>query len=625
MAERISEEKLIKIRTETNIVDVVSQYVQLKKRGKNYFGYCPFHDEKTPSFSVAEEKQIFHCFSCGRGGNVFTFLMDIEGMSFVEAVKKTAELSHVDVDISLPNEDYSNPIQSKKDKLVQIYEETASFYNQILLNTVTGQEALDYMTKRGFTLETLKDFQIGFSPSNRTALYQMLKAKKFDDGLLQESGIFSERQGSTEMFDRFSSRIIFPLRNAKGKTIAFSGRVLTASQNTDSGYHEAKYLNSPETLLFNKRDFLFNFDKSRSEIRRSSEVILFEGYMDVISAWQAGVKNGVASMGTSLTEEQNRMLTKVADHIVIAYDGDRAGIEATKRAIEILDKDKHFDISIFPLEEGMDPDEFIQQKGATAFCEAIKNNRETTIQFFSRYLKTQLNLDTEKNRITYIETILKALVSLESLVERELYLKELSDEFGIPVESLQQQLKGYQQELISQRSNQKQNHSSPATYRKVQPDTVATKKRKLTQAEQSEKQLLYRLFHFEEVWSYLREIDDGFNFIHDDYQTIFILYEEFFQRIGEVGNIDQFLDRINNQSLQNVIAEIEWFQLDSEVTYKEIEDLVHIIRDKSSLEDLLRRKQLEMREARRLQDSEEVKSLMLEIVSISRELKATKK
>lgn len=624
LAERISEEKLIKIRTETNIVDVVSQYVQLKKRGKNYFGYCPFHDEKTPSFSVAEEKQIFHCFSCGRGGNVFTFLMDIEGISFVEAVKKTAQLSHVDVDISLPDENYSNPIQSKKDKLVQIYEEAASFYHQILLNTVTGQEALDYMMQRGFSLETLKEFQIGFSPSNRTALYQMLKAKHFDDELLQESGIFSERRGQNDMFDRFSSRIIFPLRNPKGKTIAFSGRILQASPDTDSDYHEAKYLNSPETLLFNKRDFLFNFDKSRSEIRKSSEVILFEGYMDVVSAWQAGVKNGVASMGTSLTEEQNRMLTKVADNIVIAYDGDRAGIEATKRAIEILDKNKHFDISIFPLEAGMDPDEFIQQKGAKAFCEAIKNNRETSIQFYSRYLKTQLNLDTEKNRITYIETILKALVSLDSLVERELYLKELSDEFGIPVDSLQKQLKGYQQQLIADRTGPRQSNPTPISHYKANPDTAVTKKRKITQAEQSEKQLLYRLFHFEEVWSYLREIDDQFHFIHDDYQTIYILYEEFYQRTGQVGNIDQFLDRINNPALQNIIAEIEWFQLDSEVTYQEIEDLVHIIRDKSSLEDLLGKKQQEMKEARRSKDSEQAKSLMLEIVSISRQLKATR-
>ncbi|CZQ81930.1 DNA primase [Trichococcus ilyis] len=625
MAERISEEKLAQIRNETNIIDVVSQYVQLKKRGKNHFGFCPFHDEKTPSFSVAEEKQIFHCFSCGRGGNVFTFLMDVEGISFVEAVIKTAELSNIPLDFTYDHHTQDNPMQSKKEKLVQIHEEAAAFYHQILMNTVTGQAALDYMTNRGFTQQTMQEYQIGFSPSNRTALFQMLKAKKFDEGLLQESGIFTDRQGQNELFDRFSGRIIFPLRNAKGQTAAFSGRIMHASQDDETGYHEAKYLNSPETLLFNKRDFLFNFDKARSEIRRHSEVVLFEGYMDVISAWQAGVKNGVASMGTSLTDEQNRILTKTADKIVIAYDGDRAGVEATKRAIEILERNKHFDISVFPLEAGMDPDEYIQQKGPEAFAKALKNNRETVIQFYSRYLKMNLNLDSEKNRITYIETMLKALASLDSLIERELYMKDIAEEFGIPIDILQKQLKGYQQDVLQQQPDRAPVRRSEAQSALAQAAYPKTNNRKATQAEQSEKQLLYRLFHFEEVWSYLQEIDADFNFIHDDYQTIYILYEAFFRQNGAVGNIDQFLDRINNPALQNLITQIEWFQLDSEVTYQEIRDLVHIIRDKSSLQEQLTKKQAEMKEARKKNDNERLKSIMSEIVSLSKELKATPK
>jgi DNA primase len=625
LAERISEEKLAQIRNETNIIDVVSQYVQLKKRGKNHFGFCPFHDEKTPSFSVAEEKQIFHCFSCGRGGNVFTFLMDVEGISFVEAVIKTAELSNIPLDFTYDHRTQDNPMQSKKEKLVQIHEEAAAFYHQILMNTVTGQAALDYMTNRGFTQQTMQEYQIGFSPSNRTALFQMLKAKKFDEGLLQESGIFTDRQGQNELFDRFSGRIIFPLRNAKGQTAAFSGRIMHASQDDETGYHEAKYLNSPETLLFNKRDFLFNFDKARSEIRRHSEVVLFEGYMDVISAWQAGVKNGVASMGTSLTDEQNRILTKTADKIVIAYDGDRAGVEATKRAIEILERNKHFDISVFPLEAGMDPDEYIQQKGPEAFAKALKNNRETVIQFYSRYLKMNLNLDSEKNRITYIETMLKALASLDSLIERELYMKDIAEEFGIPIDILQKQLKGYQQDVLQQQPDRAPVRRSEAQSALAQAAYPKTNNRKATQAEQSEKQLLYRLFHFEEVWSYLQEIDADFNFIHDDYQTIYILYEAFFRQNGAVGNIDQFLDRINNPALQNLITQIEWFQLDSEVTYQEIRDLVHIIRDKSSLQEQLTKKQAEMKEARKKNDNERLKSIMSEIVSLSKELKATPK
>jgi len=217
------------------------------------------------------------------------------------------------------------------------------------------------------------------------------------------------------------------------------------------------------------------------------------------------------------------------------------------------------------------------------------------------------------------------LAPLDSLVERELYMKDIADEFSIPIDILQKQLKGYQQEVLKQRPERE-------PVRRTAPHDAAphalypsTNKRKVTQAEQSEKQLLYRLFHFEEVWSYLKEIDADFNFIHDDYQTIYILYEEFFRQTGLVGNIDQFLDRINNPALQNVITEIEWFQLDSEVTYQEIQDLVHIIRDKSSLQDQLTKKQAEMKEARKKNDNERLKAIMLDIVSLSKELKATKK
>jgi len=330
-------------------------------------------------------------------------------------------------------------------------------------------------------------------------------------------------------------------------------------------------------------------------------------------------------MGTSLTDEQNRILTKTADKIVIAYDGDRAGVEATKRAIEILERNKHFDISVFPLEAGMDPDEYIQQKGPEAFAKALKNNRETVIQFYSRYLKMNLNLDSEKNRITYIETMLKALASLDSLIERELYMKDIAEEFGIPIDILQKQLKGYQQDVLQQQPDRAPVRRSEAQSALAQAAYPKTNNRKATQAEQSEKQLLYRLFHFEEVWSYLQEIDADFNFIHDDYQTIYILYEAFFRQNGAVGNIDQFLDRINNPALQNLITQIEWFQLDSEVTYQEIRDLVHIIRDKSSLQEQLTKKQAEMKEARKKNDNERLKSIMSEIVSLSKELKATPK
>lgn len=621
MATKIPEETINQIRNESNIVDVVSQYVQLKKRGKNHFGFCPFHDEKTPSFSVTDEKQIFHCFSCGRGGNLFTFLMEIEGFSFLDSVQKAAELSGMDIDLQLDGRNAPNPMQNKKDKLVQIHEQTSAFYHQILMNTVTGEKALNYLKGRGFTEELLVEYQIGFSPSNKTTTYQILKKDHFPDELLTETGIFTDWKNGTELLDRFSSRIIFPLRNEKGKVVAFSGRLLPGQEDSEKDYHEAKYLNSPETILFSKRDFLFNLDKARPEMRKSSEVVLFEGYMDVIAAWNVGIKNGVASMGTALTDEQIRILNKLVDSVVTAYDGDRAGLEATQKAIDLLQVGNRFDITIFPLQAGMDPDEYIQEKGAEAFQKALKNHRETIFHFQSRYLKTKLDLNSENNRIRYLDEILKKLVNVESLVERELYINELADEFSLDPETLKKQLQDNQQDYMKSRQEERKKKPSVSS----QTTLAVPAKKKLTQSEISQKQLLYRLFHYEEAWNYLQDIEPDFHFQDEKYQTIFLLYESFHDDLKEVGQIDRFLDRIHNTELVKDIIEIEMLNLQSDVSEQEIVDLVHIISSKASLEVLLQQKMKEMREANRNQQNEEAKRLLMDIVTLSQKIKVTKK
>ena len=621
MAAKIPEETINQIRKESNIVDVVSQYVQLKKRGKNYFGYCPFHDEKTPSFSVTDEKQIFHCFSCGRGGNVFTFLMEIEGINFLESVKKAAELSSVDVHINLEGRSSDSPLQNKKEKLIDIHEKISAFYHQVLMNTVTGEKALEYLKKRGFTEALMEEYQIGFSPSDKTTSYQILKKEKFSDELLQETGIFNSYKEDSELLDRFSSRIIFPLRNEKGKVIAFSGRILPNEEESDNNFHEAKYLNSPETILFSKRDFLFNFDKARPEMRKSSEVILFEGYMDVIAAWNAGIKNGVASMGTALTNEQIRMLNKVVDSIVLAYDGDHAGLDATQKAIELLGKDSRFDISVFPLQDNMDPDEYIQEKGDQLFRKALKDQRETVFHFQSRYLRSKIDLSSENNRIRYLDEVLNKLVQVESLVERELYINELANEFSLDPATLKKQLQDNQRDYMKNQKEERKN--SPSSVTKTLLTIPA--KRKYSQSEISERQLLYRLFHHEEAWNYLEEISSDFHFQKEEYQTIYLLYASFHEETREVGHIDHFLDRIHDTDLANHISSIEMLQLQSEVTQQEVIDLVDIISSKGNWEVLLQQKKKEMKEATRNHNSEEAKRLLMDIVSLSQKIKITRK
>lgn len=621
LATRVPEETINKIRTETNIVDVVSQYVQLKKRGKNYFGFCPFHDERTPSFSVTDEKQIFHCFSCGRGGNVFSFLMEVEGIGFIEAVQKTAEIAEIPLDLQLNDSEPRSPLHNKKEQLIAIHEAAVAFYHQVLMNTVTGEGALAYLKQRGFTEELLKEFQVGFSPPNKLTTQQILAKQNFNHEALQESGIFTDRSENGELLDRFAARIMFPLRDEKGRTVAFSGRMLPNEEPVQSDYHEAKYLNSPETIIFSKRNFLFNLDKARKEMRKTSEVVLFEGYMDVISAFQAGVTNGVASMGTSLTDEQIRMMNKLVDSVVISYDGDRAGIEATKKAIDLLQVGNRFDLSVFPLPPGMDPDDYIQAKGAESFRHAITTQRETIFHFQGRYLRSQINMDSEKDRIHYLEQMVKLLVKVDSIIEREMYLNELAQDFDMDSTVLKKQLQEYQKDhLKNQTKERKQAKEEPIVTTIQQPSV----KKKYNLIEVSERQLLYRLFHHEEAWSYLRELSPDFHFTDETHQTIYMLYDAFHDEMEEVGHIDAFLDWVKDVKLIEKVIEIEMIDLQADLSPQEITDLIGVI-GSQSLHIRIQQKKNAIKEANRDQDKERAKQLLEEYIVLTRELKQTKK
>ncbi|KRN74381.1 DNA primase [Carnobacterium maltaromaticum] len=626
VAMMIPEETVNRIRQETNIVDVVSQYVQLKKSGKNLFGFCPFHEERTPSFSVAEDKQIFHCFSCGKGGNVFTFLMEVDGLSFPEAVFKTAEMSQIKLDDTLLNNrsHQNQESDSKRDKLIQAHEETADLFQHVLLNTKVGEEAYHYLLNRGLTKELIETFKIGFAPRERTMLHQYLLGKEYTDEVLNETGLFVERDNG-ELIDRFYNRIMFPIRNQQGKTIAFSGRIFQQETEDKAG---PKYLNSPETYLFNKRNVLFNFDMARGAIRREKEVVLFEGFMDVIAAWNAGVKNGVASMGTSLTNEQIHMLDRVTDRVLIAYDGDNAGIEATKRGVDLLTTETAFDVEVVSFTEGLDPDDFIKKYGASAFVELLAHGRDTLFAFKMRYHRKGLNLQNENERLSYLDLILTDMLTITSAVEREMYLKQLSSEFDISLDSLNEQ---YQQLFKEKRAQRKEvkNQFNFGPEPEIEPYfpeeemvvQVDTQKRKLDLIEQTERYLLNRLFHFEEAWIQVQSQVEDYHFIHDDYQTLYLLFESFKDTVGEYGSIDAFIDFVKEPPLKNLLVEIEMLSLSEEMTAKEIDDYLDVIVRKSSLSEQLKHKQAAMKEAQRIGDQVVLQQLMLEIVDLSRQLK----
>ena len=618
LAIRIPEETVNKIRQETNITDVVSQYVQLKKKGKNFFGFCPFHDEKTPSFSVTEEKQIFHCFSCGRGGNVFTFLMEVDGLTFPEAVIKTAEIEQIELDEAVVNDQkrHSQAPDSKKEALFKLHEESLELFHHILLNTTVGEEALSYLTTRGLTREVIETFGIGFAPQERTLLYQYLVEKEYQEDLLKESGLFVERENGT-LLDRFYNRIIFPIRNQQGKVVAFSGRML----KKDDYENSPKYLNSPETLLFNKRNVLFNYDKARAAIRREKEVVLFEGFMDVIASWQAGIQNGVASMGTSLTNEQIHMLDRVTDHVLVAYDGDDAGIEATKRATDLLVEQTDFDLEVLTFSEGLDPDEFIKKNGPASFKEFLTHGRDTLFGFKMRYYRRNLNLNNESQRLSYIEKIVTEMLTITSAVEREMYFKQLADEFDFSIDTLKEQ---FQQQFYEERKKRsKKNKPQPPNpeVRSTAFSHVEQQRKKLDSIERAEQLLLNRLFHFEEVWIQIKSLADEFSFVHDDYQMLYLLYESFLEHSESQATTGAFIDFVKETHLKNKLVEIELQSLSDEITAQEIEDYIDVISRKSRLQSRLKETQEALSEASKRGDQAHLRTLMIEIVNLSRLLK----
>lgn len=619
LAVRIPEETINEIRQKTNITDVVSQYVQLKKQGKNLFGFCPFHEERTPSFSVTEEKQIYHCFSCGRGGNVYSFLMEVDGLSFPEAVIKTAELANIPVDNELlPQQNgFQAAGDSKKDQLIQMHEDSVELYHHILVNTTAGEEALQYLLDRGLTMETIETFKIGFSPKERTVLLQYLQGKEYTEQQMEESGLFITRENGDKM-DRFSNRILFPVENQQGKVVALSGRLFKATENPH--FNEPKYLNSPETYLFNKRKVLFNYKRARSTIRKEKEAILFEGFMDVISAYQAGVTNALATMGTSLTNEQIHMLDRITDKIVVAYDGDNAGIEATKRATDLLTEETHFDVEVVSFPEGLDPDDYIKQKSPESFVEFVRHGRDTLFNFKMRYYRKSLNLNNESERLGYIEKILNEMLTIPSAVEREVYLKQLSEEFDLTLETLKEQFQQTFYAYQSKKNKGKQAEQQEPPRRAVAPQ-VQQQRRTIGPIERAERLLLNRLFHFEAAWVQLKSIDEHFHFLHDEYQMLYVLFESFKEQTDNQGTVEAFMDFVKEPELRNHIAELELMSVSEEMSNQEIIDCVDIISRKSSLENQLKEKQQQIKEASRQGNRDQLRILMKEVVDLSRLLK----
>ncbi|MGX7148767.1 DNA primase [Enterococcus ureasiticus] len=633
MAQRIPQEVIEEVRQRTNIVDVVGQYVQLKKSGKNYMGLCPFHEERSPSFSVAEDKQIFHCFGCGKGGTVFNFLQEIEGINFPESVRRVAELEQIPVNIEWANtmeSDSSENLQNRK--LIELHKKAADLYHHVLMNTQIGEPALNYLLERGLTKELIETFKIGFAPQKRDFLSQVFQNEEVAEQLSKESGLFIQRDNG-EFLDRFYQRVMFPINDDRGNVIAFSGRLLKTEDFP--GDDMPKYLNSPETVLFNKRDTLFNFDKARKEIRKENTVFLFEGFMDVIAAWQAGITSGVASMGTSLTNEQIRKLERVAKELVVCYDGDTAGVEATNRAISLLSEHSRFQLSIVSIPEKLDPDEYLRKYGNESFRELALHGRETVFSFKMQYHRLTRNMNNEKEQLDYVNDLLQELLLVQSPLERDRYLNQLAQEFQLSFHSLEEQLKQLETQQRSTKRRERQQQATPPhqSYEiddMLEPpemfeEAVATpsvqNKLPLTQVEKAERTLLYRLMNEQSVRNQLIQLPE-FSFAHDQFQELYLLLDSYMSVHSEFLLAD-FIDYLKEETIKKLAIDISLQTISEESSDREFADVIRVIGN-SSLEDQIKEKQLQKKEAERLGNKQLVDELSIEVISLVKQLQKSR-
>lgn len=414
------EETVEEVRMRNDIVDVISGYVKLQKKGSNYFGLCPFHNEKSPSFSVSPSKQMYYCFGCGAGGNVITFVMEYENYTFPEALKMLADRAGV----KLPEVEYSKEERARADlrsTLLEINKLAANyFYYQ--LNQPQGKVGYDYLRKRGLTDETLKHFGLGFSNKTSNDLYQYLRSKGYKDDILKETGLVTLDERGT--YDKFWNRVMFPILDVNSRVIGFGGRVM--------GDGEPKYLNSPETKVFDKSRNLYGMNFARTS--REKYILICEGYMDVIAMHQAGFTNAVASLGTAFTTQHATLLKRYTDKVVLTYDSDGAGVKAALRAIPIL-KNVGISIKVLNMQPYKDPDEFIKNLGADAFRERIEQAKNSFL-FEIDVMKREYQLSDPEQKTQFYNGVARKLLEFSEALERDNYTQAVAQEHFIPYEDL---------------------------------------------------------------------------------------------------------------------------------------------------------------------------------------------
>ena len=524
---RYSDDMIEEVRVKNDIVDVISQYVKLQRKGSSYFGLCPFHNEKTPSFSVSPAKQMYYCFGCGAGGNVFTFIMEYENFSFGEALKFLADR----VGVELPQIEYSKEAQAQanlRSSILEIQKAAASYfyYN---LRRENGKTAYHYLKNRGLSDETMKKFGLGYSDKYSDDLYQYLKKKGYSDELLLESGLFQadERKG---IYDKFWNRVIFPIMDVNNRVIGFGGRVM--------GEGMPKYLNSPETKIFDKSRNLYGLNIARTS--RKKQLIICEGYMDVISMHQAGFTNAVASLGTALTSGHASLIKRYTDEVLLLYDSDEAGVRAALRGIPIL-RSAGVKSKVVDLKPYKDPDEFIKAEGPERFEERLSKAMNSFL-FIVQTRESQYDLSDPQGKTDFYRDIAARLLDFEEELERNNYIEAIARKYGVGMEELKKMVN-----QLAMKGTAAQNYSRPREVRRKEGTRESG-------VEKSQKLMLTWMVSYPQIFSVVEEFLSPEDFTTPLYHRVAKML--FQQARGEGINPAKLLNQFMDSQEQSEVASL---------------------------------------------------------------------
>jgi len=591
---QISEEILEKIKSQNDIVDVISERVRLRKAGRNFTGLCPFHNEKTPSFSVSQEKQIYKCFGCGEAGNVISFVMKEKNLPFIEAVKYLANRANIPLEIG--NGEKSK-VTKRKELLYRVNVEAAKFFFSNLMN---NQNAKEYFLNRGIKEETIKKFGLGFANDSWNSLMFYLRKKGINDVLLEEAGLISVNKEKGRKYDRFRNRVMFPVFDYQGKVIGFGGRVLDDSK--------PKYLNSPETLVFQKGTNLYGLNFALKHNMNERYFVIVEGYMDLISLHQYGITNVVASLGTALTINQARLLKRYADKVIISYDADMAGQMATLRGLEIL-RTAGFDVRVLSIPQGKDPDEYVRSNGRDAFLKLV-NSAEPLIDYRIKKAEEGINFKNSQSLILYAKRIMEIISDLDP-VEKDVYIKKASENTGIKEQTLYDILKSKMKD--NRENNFRNNKEEDGSKLYVEPGFL-----------KAERAILKIMLENSEYLQYIEERISENDFILLEHKEIFTVI--MLAKGENINNIDSFIEsKLSSAKTIGELVKIRdeniFFADDVKVQINDFINEIQSYKLKQRI-DQLRKEQKELENQGKIEES--IK-LAIELASVTKKLKESKR